>query len=174
MVSAKTVSVPAVMDLGAEFDTAYRGLEDIILNFPPQNYAADIRIWDLLWRLADRQRSAGTETSGPHPAVRQALQVIEQGLAGNIDIVRLADDCGISQGHLARLFRREFGTTIVGHIQRRRVELAGHLLQYTNHSVKAIAAQVGIPDLQAFNKAMRKATGISPRKLRGSNYLVQR
>jgi len=41
-----------------------------------------------------------------------------------------------------------------------------HLLQASTLSVTAIAASVGIPDLQAFNKACRKAFGASPRALR--------
>ena len=39
-------------------------------------------------------------------------------------------------------------------------------LQATTLSIPAIAASVGIPDLQAFNKACRRELGASPRGIR--------
>ena len=41
-----------------------------------------------------------------------------------------------------------------------------HLLQPSTLSVATIAAAVGIPDLQAFNKTCRRELGASPRTLR--------
>ncbi|MFG2819980.1 helix-turn-helix domain-containing protein [Kitasatospora sp. NPDC048365] len=55
------------------------------------------------------------------------------------------------------------GTTVGGCLRARRRERARYFLQTTALSVPAIAAPVGIPDLQAFNKACRRDLGASPR-----------
>ena len=44
---------------------------------------------------------------------------------------------------------------------------ARHLLTATTMSIPAIAASIGITDLQAFNKACRRELGRSPRAIRG-------
>ncbi|MHC4887055.1 MAG: helix-turn-helix domain-containing protein, partial [Planctomycetota bacterium] len=40
------------------------------------------------------------------------------------------------------------------------------LLRQTDLPVKAIAVEVGMADLQRFNKAFRRSTGVSPRAYR--------
>jgi transcriptional regulator GlxA family with amidase domain len=64
------------------------------------------------------------------------------------------------------LFRAETGYTVVGYIRRRRMERARHLLRESTLSIPAIAASVGVADLQAFNKACRRELGDSPRAVR--------
>jgi transcriptional regulator GlxA family with amidase domain len=46
------------------------------------------------------------------------------------------------------------------------MERARHLLIASTLAIPAIAATVGIPDLQAFNKTCRKELGASPRAVR--------
>lgn len=56
----------------------------------------------------------------------------------------------------------------MAYIRRRRLERAHHLLRASTLSIPAVAAAVGIPDLQAFNKACRRELGAPPRVLRGA------
>jgi transcriptional regulator GlxA family with amidase domain len=55
---------------------------------------------------------------------------------------------------------------VIGHLLRRRATRAQHLLLTTNLPVKVIAAEVGVPDLQEFNKLIRRHCGHSPRAVR--------
>jgi transcriptional regulator GlxA family with amidase domain len=55
---------------------------------------------------------------------------------------------------------------VVGWIRQRRMARARHLLTATTMSIPAVAASVGITDLQAFNKACRRELGGSPRAVR--------
>jgi len=105
---------------------------------------------------------------GPHPAVSTAIAHIEARLAAPLAIPEIARAAGVSHNHLTRLFRTETGTTVVAYIRRRRLERARHLLRASTLSVPAVAASVGIADLQAFNKACRRELGASPRVLRGA------
>lgn len=78
----------------------------------------------------------------------------------------VAEAVGVSHNHLIRLFRAETGGTVVAYIRRRRMEQARHLLRESTLSIPAVAASVGIGDLQAFNKACRRELGASPRTIR--------
>jgi transcriptional regulator GlxA family with amidase domain len=98
--------------------------------------------------------------------VAEALAYIEQHLPAPITVPEIAVSVGLSHNHLTRLFHADTGTTVVAHIRRRRLERAAHLLRESTLSIPAVAASVGIPDLQAFNKACRRELGASPRAIR--------
>jgi len=86
----------------------------------------------------------------------------------SLSVSQLAESVGISHNHLTRLFQKHLGKTVVAHIIERRLIRAEHMLRHSNMPVKQIAAQVGISDLQAFNKAIRSRYHMSPRELRGA------
>jgi len=78
-------------------------------------------------------------------------------------VPEIAAATGFSHNHLTRLFRAETGDTVVGYLRRRRLDRARHLLRETTMAIPAIAASVGIADLQAFNKACRRE--LAPRRV---------
>jgi AraC-like DNA-binding protein len=129
----------------------------------PERARADV--WMVLLRLADRYR----QQVGEDPAteyVRAAMAYLESRLGEHVTVPQVAEAVGISPHHLTRVFGMQTGRTVVGYLRHRRVERAHHLLTSSTMSVAAIAAAVGIPDLQAFNKTCRAVTGRSPRALR--------
>jgi AraC-like DNA-binding protein len=158
-------AIPAMQDTGADFARLNTALEEAVGIFPFSPRRAEVRLWDTLWHLTGR-----TQPTDPmallHPAVRQTLQAIELRLSEPLSMAALAAEADLSHSHLSRLFRAEVGSTIIGYLQRRRVERARHLLVYSSLPPRAIAAQVGIPDLHLFNKTLRRALGRSPRALR--------
>jgi transcriptional regulator GlxA family with amidase domain len=95
-------------------------------------------------------------------ALEQLLGVLHEDLARKLDVPDLAQGVGLSQNYLARQFRRRFGATIQRYVLARRIEAARHLLAVTNLPVGRIAARVGLPDAQHFNKQFRRLTGLSP------------
>lgn len=132
----------------------------------PERTRADI--WMVLLRLADRPHLV-TPGSGAVPAqdyVVAAMSFIESRLAEPLSVPQIADAVGISHNHLTRVFSAQTRQTVVGYLRRRRIEHAQHLLARSTMSISAIAATVGIADLQAFNKTCRAITGQSPRQLR--------
>ncbi|RRR98494.1 helix-turn-helix transcriptional regulator [Glycomyces terrestris] len=123
---------------------------------------ADAEVWTVLWRLTEPPPEA---PAGP---VAAALAYVEANLPRPLAVPEVAAAVGLSHNHLTRLFRAETGTTVVAHIRRRRLERARHLLQESTLSIAAVAAAVGIPDLQAFNKASRRELGAPPREIRAA------
>lgn len=100
------------------------------------------------------------------PKVRDTLKLIEDRLNEPVYIEDLAAATGLSRRHLLNLFQRFLGCSIVSYVQRRRIERALVLLNRTEMSIKAVAAEVGLSSLQTFNKLVRRVTGISPRAYR--------
>ena len=131
----------------------------------PERTRADI--WLALLRLAARHRDQpGRQHTPAEEHVARAMSYIERHLAEPLTVPRIARAVGVSHNHLSRLFSAETEHTVIGYLRQRRVEHARQLLSHSTMSIGAIAATVGIPDLQAFNKACRAVTGSSPRRLR--------
>ncbi|WP_406387342.1 helix-turn-helix domain-containing protein [Streptomyces sp. NBC_00887] len=125
---------------------------------------ATAAVWTVLWRVVNL---AGLDHTGrPHAAVAAAMAHIETHLADPLAVPDIARAGGVSPNHLTRLFRTETGDTVVAYIRRRRLERARHLLRASTLPIPAVAAAVGISDLQAFNKACRSGLGSGPRAYR--------
>ncbi|GAA2747044.1 helix-turn-helix transcriptional regulator [Kitasatospora cinereorecta] len=155
--------VPVAQDLSEDAPHLADALSRAVAAHPRTPRRASAELWTVLWSIAE---SAAARSDGPHPAVATALAYIEANLAGPLTVPGIAREAGVSHNHLTRLFRAELDTTVVGHLRRRRLEVARHLLRNSTLSIHAVATQVGIPDLQAFNKACRREFGSPPRALR--------
>ncbi|MBZ3901722.1 MULTISPECIES: AraC family transcriptional regulator [Streptomyces] len=160
-------TVPVVQDAGPELPVLTGLLLQAVAAAPSEPDRTRAELWTTLWRVAHLTPPAAADP-GPHPAVTTAIAHIEAHLAAPLTIPEIARVAGVSHNHLTRLFHTETGGTVVAYIRRRRLERAHHLLRATTLSIPAVAASVGIPDLQAFNKACRRELGASPRALRGT------
>ncbi len=120
----------------------------------------------LLWLGLREDLGQQQDHTGQHAAIDALLDIIERRLHQPLYMPELADEVGISQNYLAKLFRQQMGMTIPHYLLRRRVETARLLLSTTNLPVKQIALRVGMPDAQHFNKQFRRLVGVSPAKAR--------
>jgi len=161
--SARTVPIPVMQDLGTRFDEIRGRIEAVIPVFPRQPDRVAARVWDVLWELTV---PAAPERRAAHPALQDALDTIESRLAERLHVADIANQVGLSQTHLNRLFRAAVGATVTGYIRRRRVDHAAHLLRHSSLPIGAIGTRVGIPDPHLFNKVIRRMLGISPRRVR--------
>ncbi|MFE2943070.1 helix-turn-helix domain-containing protein [Streptomyces sp. NPDC059255] len=161
-------TLPVVQPSGAQFPTLSALLLQAVAAAPSTPARVTAEVWAVLWRVA---RLAPPESpAGPHPAVTAAIVHVEARLADPLTVPEIARAAGVSHNHLTRLFRAETGDTVIGYLRRRRLERAGHLLRESTLSIPAVAASVGIPDLQAFNKACRRELGASPRAVRATRH----
>ncbi|GGN44316.1 AraC family transcriptional regulator [Streptomyces fuscichromogenes] len=158
-------SLPVLQDAGAGLPALNAALLQAIAAAPTEPGRVTAETWSALWRIA--HLTPPPPRTGPHPAFTAAVTHIESQLADPLTVPGIARTAGISHNHLIRLFRAETGDTVVSYIRHRRLERARHLLCESTLSIAAVAAAVGIPDLQAFNKACRRELGGSPRAVRG-------
>jgi AraC-like DNA-binding protein len=97
---------------------------------------------------------------------RRVVELFHQHLDGEIKLVTLADECGLSVSHFARSFRRSFGTSPHRYLILQRLEIAKALLSGTCSPLVEVAAQTGFSDQSALTRAFASVIGISPAKWR--------
>jgi transcriptional regulator GlxA family with amidase domain len=158
--------LPVMQDAGADAAVLGGLLRQTIAASTQSPARASAELWTVLWRTTGLTGAAENPSGPRHPALRAAMAHIEEHLAGPLDVPGIARAAGVSHTHLTRLFREDTGHTVVGYVRRRRMERARHLLIASTLAIPAIAATVGIPDFQAFNKTCRKELGASPRAVR--------
>lgn len=167
VVTGEPSHVPVVQDAG-ETATVLSGLlRSAVEASPSGSSRVTAEVWTALWRIVDLQ-AVTTEGDSRHPAVATAIAYIEANLAQPLTVPNLARLSGVSHNHLTRLFHTETGDTVIAYIRGRRMARARHLLVSSTLSIPAVAASVGISDLQAFNKTCRRELGGSPRAIRNA------
>lgn len=78
----------------------------------------------------------------------------------------LAAMAGMSRSHFSRTFHAIVGKSLRQYILQQRIDRARELLQHSDLSVTAIAAECGFYDLPHLNKAFRRRFGVSPHRFR--------
>lgn len=110
----------------------------------------------------------------PLPApVEKALQYLRSCWRGRerlmaVPVVAMARAAGVSREHLARQFRRAYGTTPAAIEHRLRLDRAVELLISTNLDVAVIAERCGWNDSAHFTRRFRAHFKVSPRAMRAS------
>lgn len=96
------------------------------------------------------------------PIVQKAINCIHLNIANNISLKDIAQTLEITPNHLARLFSKETGKTVVEYINHARVTMAANRLKQSRDSVAEIAAAVGFADTNYFSRMFKKYIGCSP------------
>ena len=103
------------------------------------------------------------------PMVLKACRFIRaHALIDYINLTEVAKNCGVSTGHLSRLFHHSTGLTFREYLARVRVDNARNLLLRTRRNVTEIAYDSGFQSLSQFHRVFLKAFGMTPGKLRSS------
>lgn len=74
----------------------------------------------------------------------------------------IADDLGISEGHLSHLFKKETDYTLRGYLTRYRMHRAMELLRDCRVKIYEVAEAVGYRDVTHFSATFKKLVGVSP------------
>ena len=80
----------------------------------------------------------------------------------NISISAIAQDLGISEGHLSHTFKRETDYTLLNYLTRYRIHKAMELLRDCRVKVYEVAELVGYRDITYFSATFKKVTGVTP------------
>lgn len=90
-----------------------------------------------------------------------------------ITIEDLADELGVSASYLSRLFKRETGNSVSDYIREQKIEMAKNLLRYSDYSMIDIANRLAFSSQSHFIQRFRESVGMTPKKYRDLNYMVQ-
>ena len=127
-------------------------------DIPENRTAAEEMLFLLLFRL---YRSLERRVE-PTPRSLQLAHYLDTHFEQKCDVAALAERFRVSQTHLTRNFKRDFGRTIGGYIMQKRIEKARYLLAVSRMSIKEIGMIVGYSSAQEFNKRFHQIAGMSP------------
>jgi AraC-like DNA-binding protein/ligand-binding sensor protein len=103
------------------------------------------------------------------PAVTKACGLIRaRAMVEDVSLGLVARLCGVSEGHLSRLFHRATGLTFREYVAQVRIEHAKALLLHSGKGVTEIAYESGFQSLSQFHRVFRKAFGATPGAMRRS------
>jgi AraC family transcriptional regulator len=93
---------------------------------------------------------------------RTVVDFIEQNLAENISLAKLAQLVQLSPYHFCRAFKQSFGAPPHRYHTRRRIDRAKALLANPSESVTSIGMAIGFSETSSFTAAFRKMSGMTP------------
>jgi AraC-like DNA-binding protein len=155
--------VPAALSLAGDAAPLWTLMAAAIADHPLRPQRAECRLWEVLWRLAER-----SDLPDPTDLPEQIQRTIERIAAEPgrpPSVALLARAVGLAPDSLSRLFRAHLGVSVRGWIQRRRRERLSRLLAAGGMSLRSIAEDLGCGDLQELNKLSRKWLGAAPTRL---------
>jgi len=100
------------------------------------------------------------------PAVRAAIEFMEQNLRGNPGLPAIAAAAGLSVRHCIRLFREHLRDSPLSFFISLKMNAAKAMLMHSALSIKQIGVEVGYDDQFHFSAQFKQRTGQSPRAFR--------
>ena len=99
-----------------------------------------------------------------------ALDYIEDHIAGEIMMQELADYCYVSVSSLQKTFKYVFHVSVKEYILRRRFSCAAKYMLQTDDNVLDIALKFGYSNAESFTRGFRKIWGITPSEYRKTRH----
>jgi len=95
-------------------------------------------------------------------AIKSAQGFIEENFPEKIKIDELADRFAVGRRSFERRFKKATGNTVIGYIQRVKIEAAKRSFETGRKNINEVMFEVGYTDTKAFRTVFRKITGLSP------------
>lgn len=99
--------------------------------------------------------------------LRRAMALMEQELAQEFQLGRLARAAGLSEFHFCRAFKQNTGYAPSRYFIRMRMERARRLLRETSRPIIEVGLEVGYSSASHFSQVFRRETGVTPSQYRG-------
>lgn len=139
------------------------------------SYVRDMQIAEKLTCLlgylmedAWEQESADAHAAPKRKIVKDIKEYIDLNYKERMSLESLAGQFYVNKEYLAQIFKEEYGFTVNGYISQVRVTKAKNLLRFTDDTMDAIGAAVGIEDGNYFARVFKRVEGISPSEYRKS------
>ena len=145
----------------AEKELKKRGADAVLLVPADEGLAAMYERLGYRGPARIRKPSEAKEALGAAESLRKNYQK-------ELCLTDLLAEAHMSKSYFLRLFRRYMGTTPYNYLINFRITQAKELLVLTDHSISAIAREVGFGDASNFSTRFANATGQSPLQYRKS------
>ena len=95
-----------------------------------------------------------------------AKKYIDEHFKENITVDTLSSHVHLNKYYFVHNFTKQFGTSPINYLNKRRIEESKHLLASTNHSIASIAQIAGFSSPSYFTQTFKKITGTTPQEHR--------
>lgn len=92
----------------------------------------------------------------------RAVKFIEENFPRQISLFQAAENSGISESYLSRLFKEKTGSSFQDYLRNFRLNKALELMKDRSRRINEIARETGFRDMSYFGTVFRKYTGMSP------------
>jgi AraC-like DNA-binding protein len=103
-----------------------------------------------------------SELDAKNRKIKEGLAYLQNNVAEDFPISRLAEMCCLSSGRFRQIFTECLGMTPVEYRNKLRIQKAQTMLKTGNFTVGEVAEAVGIPDIKYFSKLFKRHIGIAP------------
>lgn len=126
--------------------------------------ALDTLVLDVMRAFSD---PVGARSSvAKHPAVLQAIHLLETRFREPWSLNEIADHVEMSRAHFATLFQQNTGIPLHKFLIRVRISHAERLLRNSEQSCESIAKECGFTTIQHFSRAFKLHNGVTPLRFR--------
>ncbi len=98
--------------------------------------------------------------------LHRLLSWLAENISASIAVRDMAATVSISESHLRRLFRAEYGTGPARYFQEMKMREARRLLRESAEPIKAISSRLGFDDLPHFYRSFKNYTEMAPAEYR--------
>jgi len=104
--------------------------------------------------------------------VSRAVWTIETSLCCQLTLLSIAEDCGVSQFHLSRVFRTATGMSVMAYVRSRRLSKAAYVLAEGKAEILDVALDSQYSSHEAFTRAFTTYLGALPSTVRESRCIL--
>ena len=146
-------------------------LTDIYTLASSSDYIRDMRINgklnDLLTLLMESSWHREAHTNAPKQMEISCVKFfLDEHYKEKLSLESVASHFFIDKHYLARLFKEQYGVTLVTYLQQVRITHAKRMLRFTDKSIEEIGLECGIGELNYFSRVFKKLEGVSPSEFR--------
>ena len=142
------------------------GMEQLFAQYPGKRLPQKLMISDLLNRIATNSISCLLNETQPSDQIPSYIEEIHTLFEQEFQEIYSLDDLekqfGISKYRLCREFSAAYGISPLQYLNKRRIDIAKHLLMTTDHRIHEIGSMVGIDNTNHFITLFRKYTNSTP------------
>lgn len=156
---------------GADMSQYAAILTDIYTLASSSDYIRDMRINgklnDLLTLLMESSWHREAHTNAPKKMeISRVKSFLDEHYKEKLSLESVASHFFIDKHYLARLFKEQYGVTLVTYLQQVRITHAKRMLRFTDKSIEEIGLECGIGELNYFSRVFKKLEGVSPSEFR--------
>lgn len=146
-------------------------LSDIFYIASSSDYIRDMRINEklniLLTLLMESSWHCESRANAPkRMEISRVKAFLDEHYSEKISLESVASNFFIDKHYLARLFKEQYGVTLVTYLLQIRITHAKRMLRFTDKSIEEIGLECGIGELSYFSRVFKKLEGVSPSEFR--------